>query len=46
MQILETERLILREIVEDDAEFVLDLLNQRQSEKQGQNFTDVIASGA
>ena len=28
MQILETERLILREIVEDDAEFVLDLLNQ------------------
>ena len=28
MQILETQRLILREIVEDDAEFVLDLLNQ------------------
>jgi RimJ/RimL family protein N-acetyltransferase len=28
VQILETERLILREIVEDDAEFVLDLLNQ------------------
>lgn len=28
MKILETERLILREIVETDAEFVLDLLNQ------------------
>lgn len=28
MKILETERLILREIVESDAEFVLDLLNQ------------------
>nr|HQU86704.1 GNAT family N-acetyltransferase [Pyrinomonadaceae bacterium] len=29
MKILETERLILREmIVEDDAEFILDLLNQ------------------
>ncbi len=28
MQILETKRLILREITEDDAEFVLDLLNQ------------------
>ncbi len=28
MKILETERLILREIVEADAEFILDLLNQ------------------
>lgn len=28
MQILETERLVLREIVETDAEFTLDLLNQ------------------
>lgn len=28
MKILETDRLILREIVETDAEFVLDLLNQ------------------
>lgn len=28
MKILETERLILREIVETDAEFILDLLNQ------------------
>lgn len=28
MKILETERLILREIVESDAEFILDLLNQ------------------
>lgn len=28
MKILETERLILREIIETDAEFVLDLLNQ------------------
>jgi RimJ/RimL family protein N-acetyltransferase len=28
MKILETERLILREIVEADAEFMLDLLNQ------------------
>lgn len=28
MKILETERLILREIIEADAEFVLDLLNQ------------------
>ena len=28
MKILETERLVLREIVESDAEFMLDLLNQ------------------
>lgn len=28
MKILETERIILREIVETDAEFILDLLNQ------------------
>lgn len=28
MKILETERLILREIVETDSEFILDLLNQ------------------
>ena len=28
MKILETERTILREVAEDDAEFVLDLLNQ------------------
>lgn len=28
MKILETDRLILREIVETDAEFILDLLNQ------------------
>jgi RimJ/RimL family protein N-acetyltransferase len=28
VKILETERTILREIVEDDAEFILDLLNQ------------------
>lgn len=28
MKILETERLILREIIESDAEFILDLLNQ------------------
>ncbi len=28
MQILETERTVLRELVEDDAEFMLDLLNQ------------------
>ena len=28
MKILETERLNLREIVESDAEFILDLLNQ------------------
>lgn len=28
MKILETERLILREIVESDSEFILDLLNQ------------------
>lgn len=28
MKILETERLVLREITESDAEFVLDLLNQ------------------
>lgn len=28
MKILETERLILREIVKEDAEFILDLLNQ------------------
>ena len=28
MKILETERTILREITEDDAEFILDLLNQ------------------
>ncbi len=28
MKILETERLILREIIETDAEFILDLLNQ------------------
>lgn len=28
MKILETERLIIREIVEGDAEFILDLLNQ------------------
>ena len=28
MKILETKRLILREIVESDAEFILDLLNQ------------------
>jgi hypothetical protein len=28
MNILETERLILREIVEQDAEFIYDLVNQ------------------
>ncbi len=28
MKILETERLIIREIIESDAEFILDLLNQ------------------
>lgn len=28
MKILETERLVLREVTGDDAEFVLDLLNQ------------------
>lgn len=28
MEVLETERLVLREITEDDAEFVLDLVNQ------------------
>ena len=28
MKILETERLIVRELVESDAEFILDLLNQ------------------
>ncbi len=28
MKILETERTILREVIKDDAEFILDLLNQ------------------
>ena len=33
MQILETERLVLREVIGDDAEFILDLLNQPSFKK-------------
>ena len=33
MKILETERLVLREVIGDDAEFVLDLLNQPSFKK-------------